>query len=222
MPDPCQPYARSRYAQKQVFEVDVLGGGSLCVLDWVCEGRSARGEIWECEEWRGRNELWDVGNISSSKDTGSVDKQEKERRLLLRDNLILSNPSLRDRVDNMALFGTMILLGPLVAALADFFVEEFGRLPRIGGRDWGDHTTSAVSSTAPATEEERKYQWRKKRQSQEKEDGVLWTAARVRGAVVVKFGARDVEAGRRWLGATLREEGTIGREFGEGGLMCLR
>ena len=51
---------------------------------------------------------------------------------------------------------------------------------------------------------------------------VTWTAARVRaGFVLVKFGAKDFETAKDWLGGLLREEGSIIREFGEEALFCL-
>jgi len=56
----------------------------------------------------------------------------------------------------------------------------------------------------------------------EKEDGLLWTSCFVRGCTVVKFTAREVEGARAWLRSMLREEGTVARECGEGGLMFVR
>ena len=60
------------------------------------------------------------------------------------------------------------------------------------------------------------------RWDKEKEGGVLWSAANVRGCVVVKFGAKTVEAGREWIGSMLDHEGSIASEFGDKALMCLR
>jgi len=55
LPDPTQPFAESVYDQKQSFRIS--SGSSLCVLDWVSEGRRARGERWSFWGWRGRNEV---------------------------------------------------------------------------------------------------------------------------------------------------------------------
>ena len=44
LPDPTQPFAESVYEQRQTFYVDRFGASSLRVLDWVSEGRRARGE----------------------------------------------------------------------------------------------------------------------------------------------------------------------------------
>ncbi|KAL8735922.1 MAG: hypothetical protein Q9166_000484 [cf. Caloplaca sp. 2 TL-2023] len=224
-PDPCQPFATSRYAQTQIFEVDVEGGGSLGFVDWVCEGRSARGEKWEFEGWRGRNEIWDVSSsMLSGTAEESGEKREARRRLVLRDVLIISAPDIRSRVDGMGIFGTVILIGPLFSSLAVFFINEFKALPRIGARDWNAHNKVGVTLSIESvpSEAERREQWRIQRHERENRDGVLWTAANVRGAVVVKFGAREVEGAKSWLGGMLREEGTVRREFGPGGLMCMK
>ncbi|MCJ1247722.1 hypothetical protein MMC30_004937 [Trapelia coarctata] len=226
-PDPVQPFRGSGYTQKQVFEV-VLGrcekgiaygeeGASLGVLDWVTEGRRSRGESWALRTYKSKLEIW----ATPTSDT-------EPRTLIMRDNLILSptpTSSVTAKMDNLGVFGTLVLLGPLFTSLGDFFMEEFKLLPRIGGRDWGDkQTVQEVEnrSTHLAEEQQRRAHWRLSRISAEKAGQVLWTAARVRGCVVVKFVAREVEGARMWLGSMWREEGTVGREFGEGGLMCLR
>lgn len=196
------------------------GGGSLGTVDWVGEGRGARAEKWACEAWRGRNEVWDV-----DADVVGTERDGTKRRLVLRDNIILEGLDIRARVDGLGIFGTLILIGPLLESLATFFVEEFKALPRIGARDWGSGDSQKAkppSSNAKEMEVERRERWRKRRQEREKRDGVLWTAASVRGAVVVKFGAREVEGVKNWLGDMLREEGTVGREFGPGGLICVK
>lgn len=207
------------------------GGGSLGLIDWVCEGRSARGEKWACEGWRGRNEVWDISASAfqaPSNENMAINSEETEpsaeKKLVLRDNIILSAPNISSRVDGLGIFGTVILIGPLLSSLAQFFISEFKSLPRIGARDWssGNSLNAVAVSDAEPTEEERRTQWRKKRQEREKKDGVLWTVANVRGAIVVKFGAREVEGAKVWLGDMLQQEGTIGREFGPGGLMFVR
>ncbi|KAL9007371.1 MAG: hypothetical protein Q9173_007340 [Seirophora scorigena] len=221
-PDPCQPFAESRYAQRQIFSLDVRGGASLGLIDWVSEGRGAKGEKWAMALWRGRNEVWDIEEAT----VPAVGGGEQKRRLVLRDNIVLEGPDIRSRVDELGVFGTVILVGPLLSSLACFFVDEFKALPRIGARDWSSRevqgSAAAASVEVQETEAERREEWRKRRQEREKRDGLLWTAASMRGAVVVKFGAREVEGAKIWLGDMLREEGTVGREFGPGGLICVR
>jgi urease accessory protein len=56
----------------------------------------------------------------------------------------------------------------------------------------------------------------------EGKDELLWTAASIRGFVLVKFGAREVEGVKRWLLSMLREEGTVERVCGERATLCLR
>ena len=171
------------------------------MVDWVSEGRRARGEKWGFEGWKGKNEIWRVD-------------WEGKKRLVLRDNVFLEGGNIAERMDGMGVIGTVILMGGLFEGAGAFFVEEFRKIPRIGGRNWG-----AGGIEKELSDVER---WRKERLRMEAEDGVLWTAARVRGLVVVKFGAREVEGAKTWLRAMLREEGSLHREFGEGALMCVR
>jgi len=201
-PDPVQPFADSLYAQKQIFQVE--RGGSLGFVDWVSEGRKARGEQWAFDGWRGRSEVWDLYGESLEK-----------KRMLVRDAVILDGKDIPGRMDGMGVFGTVILRGPLFKTLADFLVEEFKALPRIGGRNW-------ASATEPVKELTAKEEWRKERLQREKEASVLWTACHIRGCMVAKFAAKELEGARWWLGSMLREEGTIARECGEGGLMFVR
>lgn len=251
LPDHNQPYAESRYEQTQRFRLRDGARGSLCVLDWVSEGRAARGESWLLGRWSGRNEVWVRGGepqrrgegeeCADEDDSTAVDgprlPPQPAERLHLRDNLVLeeadlsrsscssgSGESLSSRMNGLGVFGTLILRGPLFEALGRFFVDEFRLLPRIGARDWSssssgrDGSTAASSSSSSAAVE----RWRAERQRAEKDDGLLWTAADVRGCVVVKFGARQVEGARCWVGSMIRREGSVEREFGERSLLCLR
>ena len=86
-------------------------------------------------------------------------------------------------------------------------------MPRIGARDWGEREEREV------TGEEK---WRRQRWEMEEASGVVWTACHVRGCTVVKVMAPGYEGAREWVGAMLKWEGSIGREFGEGGLMFVR
>ena len=201
-PDPVQPYAGSFYAQRQIFNVE--GGGSLGFVDWVSEGRKARGERWAFAAWRGRNEIWEV-----------YGEGLQRRRMLVRDAVVLDGKDVQGRMDGMGVFGTVLLRGTLFENIANFFVDEFKALPRIGGRNW----TGAGDAERELTAKEER---RKKRLQREKEGGVLWTACHVRGCTIIKFGAFEVEGAKTWLGNMLKEEGSVGREFGDGGLMFVR
>ena len=211
LPDPVQPFEGSIYEQSQSFTL--AEDASLCVLDWVSAGRIARGEDWDLRSWSGRNEV------------SAAAGHDEKARLLVRDNVLLigneqeSGKLLRRQMNGMEIFGTLILKGPLLANLAAFFLEEFASLPRIGARDF---------RTQDKVDEDREMilscreSWRKTRLAQESMDGLLWSAAKVRGCTVVKFGARTVEAGRCWIGSMIKEEGGIAKHFGEDATMCIR
>jgi urease accessory protein len=204
LPDPVQPFAQTAFSQSQIYRLE-QEQGSLCVCDWVTSGRSARGENWDIYEYKSRNEVWTTDASGKS-------------RLLLRDNLILdkhgcTNMALSARMDGYAVFGTLIIRGTLFDNLARFFLEEFEALPRIGSRDWGD--TAPVELTP-------KQQRRHERLQREVADGVVWSAASVRGFVLVKFASREVEGSRNWLRDMIREEGSVLRGFGDRAMLCLK
>ncbi|KAL4912279.1 UreD-domain-containing protein [Aspergillus aurantiobrunneus] len=222
LPDPSAPFKDSRYEQIQTFTVEntakFSSRSSLCVLDWVTQGRASRGENWDFHLWKGKNEIW-LPDESKTTPT-STNSETKDRKLLLRDSLILSDEStpattqpqdnnppksvVRERTSPHGVIGTLILYGPVFERLSSFFVEKFTSLPRIGARNW--------SSSAPAAVE----------MPQNYDSQVTFTAARVRaGCVLVKFGAADFETAKDWLGGVLKEEGTIAEEFGEEALFCL-
>jgi urease accessory protein len=205
LPDPVQPFENSAFEQTQVYNVP--DGGSICVCDWVCQGRTARGENWQFYKYTSKNEVW-----LSPKDGG-------KKRLLLRDNVLLEDgrsndpSSFADRIDKLGVFGTLILRGPLFEALGKYFMAEFAVLPRIGARNWDGDVDDETDHVEVA---------RKKRQKQETKDGVLWSTASIRGFVLVKFGAKEVEGVKKWLSWMLRREGSVEKLFGEGSLLCLK
>ncbi|RYP42401.1 hypothetical protein DL767_000323 [Monosporascus sp. MG133] len=206
LPDPVQPFERSVYEQIQIFKL--APRASLCLLDWVTQGRSARGEDWSLTRWTGRNEVWATSETAYAKP-----------RLLVRDAVILDgtaghfeSQSLRESMHGHAIFGTLILRGPMTRSIGEFFLSEFKALPRIGARDFEER--SRVLSELES--------WRARRLRAEKELKILWTAAHVRGCTVVKFGAATVEAGRNWIGSMLLREGTCEKSFGEQALMGAR
>ncbi|KAK2590520.1 hypothetical protein QQS21_011806 [Conoideocrella luteorostrata] len=212
LPDPVQPFQDSVYMQTQKF--NLAARASICLLDWVTAGRTARGENWDFVKWTGRNEIWLRG-----------EEQPAGDRLLVRDTVILCQEGtqaigqlLRDTMHKMSIFGTLVLRGPVMKSLGDFFLTEFDALPRLGARDFRtqeDHDEEIKKMT----DLER---WRGGRISFEAAEGVLWSAARVRGCVVVKFGTRTVEAGRDWIGSMLIKEGSLYSHFGEEALMCVK
>ncbi|KAH7152419.1 UreD urease accessory protein-domain-containing protein [Dactylonectria estremocensis] len=212
LPDPVQPFEDSVYAQIQIFQLK--SRASLCLLDWITHGRSARGENWSLIKWTGRNEVW----LCDPKDS-------TRERLLVRDSVILSKDSskavgrtLQDVMQNMAVSGTLILRGDMMKSLGDFFLAEFDALPRIGAQDFRSPEAKAKADSEGSILEH----WRSQRLQMERMGGVLWSAAQVRGCVIVKFGAMTVEAGREWIGSMIMKEGSISVQFGDQALMCIR
>ncbi|TGJ86023.1 hypothetical protein E0Z10_g2751 [Xylaria hypoxylon] len=213
LPDPVQPFEASIYEQIQIFNVAL--GASLCLLDWVTHGRSARGENWSLTRWVGRNEIWAFDSLKPSKP-----------RLLVRDAIILDGKersiqlqTLQESMYKHAIVGTLVLRGPMMRKAGEFFLSEFAALPRLGARDFRSAETRERDAATPQLPIE---SWRATRLAQEKVSNLLWSAASVRGCVIVKFGAATVEAGRDWIGSMLLQEGSIEREFGEQALMCVR
>jgi urease accessory protein len=197
LPDPVQPFKDSSYEQCQIFHVH-HSLSSILVLDWVSEGRTARGEAWEFFGWKGRNEIWSLPD---------PDKGTK-KKLLIRDSMVLDETSstkrsYSDEMDDLGVFGTLIIRGPLFRALGDFFLAEFSRLPRIRANGKPHEQIDLRSSESV-------------------ESVKTWSATSVRGSVIVKFGSRDVDVARRWLRDMLLRDGTVGREFGESSLLCLQ
>ena len=216
LPDPVQPFEDSAYTQTQIFTLE--SRSSLCLLDWVTAGRTARGENWSFFDWKGRNEVW----LKSESDNHGGGRRQ---RLLVRDSVILSRHGsetiglpLRDTVHKMSVFGTLILRGGAIENLANFFLAEFDALPRVGARDF--RTKEARQQAIhDMTEFER---WRAARIELEVSNGVLWSVAKIRGCIVVKFGTPTVEASREWIGSMLGREGSTQELFGQEALMCVR
>ncbi|KAF2157567.1 UreD-domain-containing protein [Myriangium duriaei CBS 260.36] len=213
LPDPVQPFADSAFAQRQTYRLPSPGGGggsgegkaSLCVLDWVCQGRAARGERWDMRQYESRSDVLEGD--------GTAEK------LLVRDSLALRRTESGRRVDELmqglGVYGTLVLYGPLMEGLGEYFHAEFRAMPRIGSRKWDD----GGEDEGEESEDEVR---RAARLGEEGRDGLLWSVASLRGCTVVKFGARDVEGGKRWLRTMLEVEGSVVKYFGERALLCLK
>ncbi|CAZ82049.1 unnamed protein product [Tuber melanosporum] len=200
LPDPLQPFEGSVFSQIQRFwlqedEGEGEGEGGMVVLDWVTEGRAARGERWELERFESRNEVYCTGS----------------GRLLLRDALVLNSlsstntreESLRGKMDGLVVFATLIIRGSAFERLATFTKDKFSNEPRIGGRNFD--TGGKVGGA----------NGRKRRD-------VLWTVSEVRGFVLVKVSGWVLEEVRGFLREVLIDGGDVISEFGEDCLLCLR
>jgi urease accessory protein len=203
IPDPLQPFKDSVYEQRQVFHVH--HGSSLLLLDWISEGRRAMGEVWDLTSLKSMNEVWTCDEFTPPPSAGQPTRKSS-RRLLIRDNVILSESkpelleTLRRHVNGLGIFGTLIIGGPLFERLCNFFLSEFAAQPRIGEINWSQAGSGKLAAHSD----------------------VIWSAASTRGYTIVKFGAPNVDGARRWLRGMLEKEGTVEREFGTRHLMCLQ
>lgn len=193
LPDPIQPFADSRYTQHQTVNIPPDDTASFVLLDWVSEGRTARGERWDLARFESRNEIYTT--------TASG-----RNRLLLRDALILNSEplggeSLLGRMDGSSCVATLIVRGPRFKDLADYTLARYETEPRIGGRGF------AVSREG----DDQKRKW-----------DVLWTATSVRGFILMKVSGKDLEEVRGFLREFLEDEGSVVREFSGDALRCLQ
>ena len=227
LPHPTQPFAESRYRQDQIFTLGT--GASLATIDWVSCGREARGERWMMEAYRSRTEVWTEGEqvvgIEQKNEDDPHQPSFSERKLLLRDNVLLEpSPSASENymipalMEPFTLIATLILTGPVFASLSAFFLHEFSLLPRIGARGFDTTPSSITVDGAEKSKAGERQAWRQARWVKEKRDGILWTAASVRDdrAVVVRFGSRDCEVGRRWIKDMVDQEGSLVEAWGKG------
>ena len=213
---------------------------------WAMEGYRSKTEVWiEVEDKQDDEKVHqkhaEPENHSAFQEHATPRERKTKRHLLLRDAIILEpikgNPphlSISARMEPLALSGTFILIGPLFASLSAFFLREFSLMPRIGARGFDKPPSAPRNSRIGEQqqqgktqeeqgdgEEQRRLQtWREERWAEEQREGILWTAASVRGnrAVVVRFGARDGEAGRRWVRGMVEREGSVDRGWGKGAM----
>jgi len=198
LPDPVQPFAASHYTQHQRFHLPADDSASLVVLDWVTEGRSARGEHWDLASFASRNEFF-------------IPRAGRAPRLLLRDATVLARDAagdLRGRMAAQTVFATLAIRGPRFERLETAILAKFRGEPRIGGRDFDGRGDSECSGACSG--------------------GVAWTAARVRGFVLVKASGTQLEHVKTFfrdlllLGGAHGGEGEVVAGFGEGALLCLQ
>lgn len=120
------------------------------------------------------------------------------------DEELVGGETLQSRMDGFACVATVIARGPLFVGLVRYVLERYQREPRVGAKGFGGV---------------RERRW-----------DVLWTAASVRGFLVVKVSGRELQEVRGFLremleeekGGKGEEEGDVVREFGEEALRCLR
>lgn len=167
------------------------------MLDWVSEGRSARNEHWDFASFVSRNEFFIPRASNGSK------------RLLLRDTLILERETdnaegLKRRMEGLTVFATLMIHGPRFTKLTNCILQRFRDEPRIGGRNFDNRGDF--------------------KKDESRKGSVIWTAANVRGFVLIKVSGKELEHVRTFLRDLLLsgEENEILAEFGEGALLCLQ
>jgi urease accessory protein len=212
LPDPVQPFERSSFHQQQTYLVHAATSsetrnGSLCVLDWVSNGRPANGENWSFHHYSSRNEIY-------------LCQSDGRRKLVLRDNMTLDErdapQGLALRMEGLAVYGTLFLYGHVFEHLGKFFMNEFKSTPRIGARKWDSNSDDGADETLdPHTI------WRNERHRTEKANRIFWSAASGRDCIVIKFGAPLLEHARRWLYSMIAQEKSVVHAFGERALLCL-
>jgi urease accessory protein len=110
-PDPTICFAGSTLQQTQYY--DVSPSGNLVVLDWLMCGRHARGERWAFDGYSSCLELW-----------------RGTRRVLYDATILRSDEGpLADRMGRFNVWGTLVMVGPLVREAAATIVSNVQRLP---------------------------------------------------------------------------------------------
>jgi urease accessory protein len=110
-PDPTVCFAGSTFRQVQSYLVS--HGGSLLLLDWLTCGRRARGERWLFDGYSSRIELWRAG------------------RRALYDATVLTPEDgvVAERMGRFNVWGTLVMVGPLVQRAAADIVVQTRHLP---------------------------------------------------------------------------------------------
>ena len=109
LPEPTSCFEAARYRQVQRFDLDP--GASLLLVDSLTPGRSARGERWSFHAYLSTTELFVAD------------------RLVLRDSLRLvdgEGAPVAERMRGFELLGTVVAVGPAVAALGASLLEAIG------------------------------------------------------------------------------------------------
>ncbi|MCX6893975.1 MAG: urease accessory protein UreD [Verrucomicrobia bacterium] len=112
-PDPVQPFADSRYSQRQEFHL--AAGAGLALTDWFTSGRAACGERWKFAHFQSRNEVF-VSGARVFVDALRLDSA--------------AGPlSAQHRTGRFNCFATLLLLGPPLRAAAEQLLENISALP---------------------------------------------------------------------------------------------
>ncbi len=111
VPDPTACFAGARYAQ--TLDVQLAPGASLVLVEMVTAGRSASGERWDFSHY------------------ASTVRVHREGQALLDERWLLdpAHGSLRERLGRFDALGTVVLVGPALAAAREELAARLGALP---------------------------------------------------------------------------------------------
>lgn len=112
-PDPVQPFAGSRFRQRQEFHL--ADGAGLVLLDSVTAGRSERGEHWAFSEYASRSEVWVEG-----------------RRLVLDAIELQSDPgrlTVGQRMGSCQIYAVLMIVGAELEGVAQTLLARVSALP---------------------------------------------------------------------------------------------
>ena len=98
VPDPVQPFAQSRYLQRQTFTL-ADATASAMILDWVVSGRPDNGERWLLTSYTSENTIYRRHHPND------------ERKLLVRDCQTMRSPSLERQMQGYDCLATLLLTG---------------------------------------------------------------------------------------------------------------
>ena len=127
-PGQVQPFAESRYEQRQQFRLGP--GAGLALLDWFTSGRSARGERWRFAHFSTRNEVWCAPALSTAPVVRGLEPRQVP--------IFIDACSLDEadgplaaplRTGRFNCFATLLLAGAPLQSDADRVLEEIGCLP---------------------------------------------------------------------------------------------
>lgn len=159
LPDPVTCFHSASYNQKQTFYLS--RDASLVVLDWLTSGRRTMGEDWAFSRYYSANEVWADG------------RRIANDVMLLEDRKVYSR-TLGDRLAPYSCYAMVILCGPLVQAVINGMIAQYGRI-------------SVLKATIPP-----EMLWSLSPMGSE---GRRWA--------VVRVAAKEAEVVKRWLGQAL-------------------
>ncbi|NOT26501.1 MAG: urease accessory protein UreD [Acidobacteria bacterium] len=110
-PDPVVCFAAARYQQVQQFEL--IGGGSLILVDWLSSGRHGSGERWAFDDYRSRIRV------------------RQDGALVVHDSIGLraEDGDLAERLGRFDVIGMMLLLGETLREPARTIVDNVAGIP---------------------------------------------------------------------------------------------